>query len=166
MYTVGIVTLSDKGSRSEREDISGKTIEQLLPKERYRVISYALLPDDRQMLKAELIRLCDEEKCSFVFTTGGTGFSVRDITPEATLEVAQKNASGIAEAIRFYSLAITKRAMLSRGVSVIRGNTIIINLPGSPKAVKESLGFIIGTIEHGSDILTGSAVECGNEGAK
>ena len=160
MYKVGIITLSDKGYAGEREDKSGSEIEAALPKEKYSVAEKLLLPDDEEKLKSELIRLADTVKCDLILTTGGTGFSKRDITPEATLAVADRNAPGIAEGIRAYSMGITKRAMLSRGVSVIRGETLIINLPGSPKAVKESLGFIGDTIEHGLDILTGKDGEC------
>ena len=159
-YRVAIITLSDKGSKGEREDKSGSAIEAALPKERYRVVEKILLPDDEEKLKSELIRLADIVSCDLILTTGGTGFSKRDITPEATLAAADRNAPGIAEGIRTYSMSITKRAMLSRGVSVIRGETLIINLPGSPKAVKESLEFIGDTIEHGLDILTGKDGEC------
>lgn len=161
MYSVGIVTLSDKGFNGTRKDLSGPEIARLLPKDKYKVVSYKILPDDRKMLSDELIRLCDSEKCSLILTTGGTGFSGRDITPEATLDVAQKNAPGIAEGLRSYSMQFTKRAMLSRGVSVIRNKTLIINLPGSVKAVSESMEFLVGNIEHGLDILLGYDNECG-----
>ena len=100
---------------------------------------------------------------SLVLTSGGTGFSMRDRTPEATMEIAERNAPGIAEAIRYRSMEVTDRAMLGRGVSVIRKKTLIVNLPGSPRAVRESLGFILGALEHGLNILRGSAFECGNE---
>lgn len=160
MYTVGIVTLSDKGAAGEREDISGKTIREMLPEEAFKVVSYTLLPDDRAALERELIRLCDEERLNLVLTTGGTGFSVRDVTPEATLSVADRNVPGIAEGMRMFSMGITKRAMLSRAVSVLRKGTLIINLPGSPKAVKEMLEFLLDTIPHGLDILSGEALEC------
>ena len=135
LYSVGIITLSDKGSEGIREDMSGPKIKELLPKDKYEVVSYKLLPDDEQMLKSELTRLCDEVKCNLVLTTGGTGFSKRDITPEVTFSVAEKNAPGIAEGLRAYSMQFTKRAILSRGASVIRNRTLIINLPGSVKAV-------------------------------
>ena len=160
MYTVGIVTLSDKGFRGEREDISGKKIMELLPEDRYQVNSYKILPDEKEQIEKELIRLSDECACNLIITTGGTGFSMRDVTPEATLAVADRNAPGIAEAIRAYSMAITKRAMLSRAVSVIRGRTLIVNLPGSPKAVEESLEYILDSLEHGMDILLGRDGEC------
>lgn len=163
MYSVGIITLSDKGSEGLREDLSGPKIAELLPKDKYKVISYKLLPDDEKMLRQELIRLCDEEECALVLTTGGTGLSKRDITPEATLGVAQKNVPGISEGLRAYSMQFTKRAILSRGISVIRNKTLIINLPGSIKAVSESMEFLIGNIEHGLDILLGYDNECGRE---
>ena len=115
------------------------------------------------MLKSELTRLCDEVKCNLVLTTGGTGFSKRDITPEVTFSVAEKNAPGIAEGLRAYSMQFTKRAILSRGASVIRNRTLIINLPGSVKAVSESMEFLIGNIEHGLDILLGYDSECGGK---
>jgi len=162
MYRVGIITSSDKGAAGEREDLSGPAIRELLPAERYQVVAYQVVPDDKEILKEVLIRFCDEEKCHLVLTTGGTGFSQRDVTPEATTEVAGRMVPGIGEAIRAYSLSITKRAMLSRAVSGIRGNTLIINLPGSPKAVKESLAYILDTLPHGLDILSGEAGECGN----
>ena len=122
-YRVGIVTLSDKGSRGEREDLSGPKIQELLPDDRYEVVSYRILPDEQALIERELCRLADEEHCALVLTTGGTGFSMRDVTPEATLAVADRVAPGIAEAIRAYSLTITPRAMLSRAASAIRKHT-------------------------------------------
>lgn len=161
MYRAGIVTLSDKGAAGEREDESGAVIRGILESNGYEVISYRMLPDEKEDLKEELKRLCDVENCQLVLTTGGTGFSKRDVTPEATMEVSERNAPGIAEAVRAYSMTVTKRAMLSRGVSMIRGNTLIVNLPGSPKAVRESLEYLLDTLPHGLDILSGSAGECG-----
>lgn len=160
MYKVGIVTLSDKGSQGARTDISGQRIRELLPEDKYQVVSYALLPDEQEQIEEELIRLADSCACDLVLTTGGTGFSPRDVTPEATLKVADRNAPGIAEAIRAYSMTITKRAMLSRAASAIRGRTLIVNLPGSPKAVEESLTCILDTLEHGLDILSGCGGDC------
>lgn len=159
-YKVGIVTLSDKGSRGEREDLSGPKIQELLPDDQYEVVSYRILPDDQPAIEKELCRLVDEEDCALVLTTGGTGFSVRDVTPEATLAVADRVAPGIAEAIRAYSLTITPRAMLSRAASAIRKQTLIVNLPGSPKAVEESLAYILSSLGHGLDILLGEDGEC------
>ena len=163
MFRVGIVTLSDKGARGEREDLSGSKIRELLPEELYTVCSYKVLPDEKEQIEAELIRLSDEVGCELILTTGGTGFSERDVTPEATLAVAERNVPGIAEAIRAYSMTITKRAMLGRGISVIRGKTLIVNLPGSKKAVEESLTYILDTLEHGLNILLGLDGECGRQ---
>ena len=160
MYRAGIITSSDKGSAGEREDVSGAVIKELLEAAGFSVVSYKILSDEEKELKAELKRLSDEVKCDLVLTTGGTGFSPRDVTPEATLSVADRNAPGIAEAIRAYSMTVTKRAMLSRGASVIRKSTLIVNLPGSPKAVRESLEFILDTLFHGLDILSGQGGEC------
>ena len=159
-YKVGIVTLSDKGSRGEREDLSGPKIQELLPDDRYEVVSYRILPDDQPAIEKELCRQADEEHCALVLTTGGTGFSVRDVTPEATLAVADRVVPGIAEAIRAYSLTITPRAMLSRAASAIRKQTLIVNLPGSPKAVRECLEYAIGALTHGIDILKGNTGNC------
>jgi len=159
-YKVGIITLSDKGSRGEREDKSGPAIREMLPTDIYEVVEAIVIPDDFELIKSELIRLSDRVGCELILTTGGTGFSQRDVTPEATLAVATKNAPGIAEAMRAYSLSITKRAMLSRAASVIRNRTLIVNMPGSPKAVKESLEFILDSLKHGLDILCGNDGEC------
>ena len=160
MYQVGIVTLSDKGAKGERQDLSGPKIQELLPKDKYEVISYTMLPDDREKIRRELIRLSDEVKCDLILTTGGTGFSERDVIPEATEEVIERKVPGIPEAIRAYSMTITKRAMLSRATAGIRGKTLIINLPGSPKAVRESLEYIIDALAHGLEILSGEARDC------
>lgn len=160
MYRAGIVTLSDKGAAGEREDKSGAVIKEILESAGYEVVAQSLLPDEGEALKAELIRLSDQVQCDLVLTTGGTGFSRRDVTPEATMAVAERNAPGIAEGIRAYSMTVTKRAMLSRGVSVIRGGTLIVNLPGSPKAARESLEYVLDTLPHGLDILSGRGGEC------
>ena len=130
MYTAAIVTLSDKGYAGEREDRSGQRLKELLTEHSYQVVSYRLLPDDAKLLQEELVRLADEVGCSLVLTTGGTGFSLRDTTPEATMAIAHRNAPGIAEGLRAYSLQFTPRAILSRGVSVIRNQTLIINQIG------------------------------------
>ncbi|MDY3918839.1 MAG: molybdopterin-binding protein [Candidatus Limivivens sp.] len=160
-YRTAVVTMSDKGASGQREDLSGPLIRELVEKESYLVTEQILIPDDRETIEKTLRELCDKKGVNLILTTGGTGFSVRDVTPEATMAVAERNAPGIAEAIRSYSLTITGRAMLSRGVSVIRGKTLIINLPGSPKAVRESLEYILPALGHGLDILTGAASECG-----
>ncbi|MFD3155796.1 molybdenum cofactor biosynthesis protein B [Haloimpatiens sp. FM7330] len=160
MFKVGIITASDKGYAHERVDESGKVIKEIVEKNGYSVAKYLVLPDDEAMLSKEMIYMSDEMKVNLILTTGGTGFSERDVTPEATLKVVDKLAPGIVEAIRHYSLSITKRAMLSRAVSGIRNKTLIINLPGSPKAVRESLEYIIDTLQHGLEILQGIASEC------
>lgn len=154
-----VVTLSDKGFRGERADESGPLAAKLLAQAGYEVAEELLLPDEEGVIRRELIRLADARQCHLVLTTGGTGFSPRDVTPEATLAVASRNAPGIAEAIRAYSLSITPRAMLSRGASVIRNGTLIVNLPGSPKAVREALEYLLPTLAHGVDILRGKANE-------
>lgn len=160
MFKVGILTISDKASNNERVDESGKVIKEIVKDVGYDVNYYNIIPDEIEDIKAELIKCSDELKCDLLLTTGGTGFSKRDVTPEATLQVMTRNAFGISEAIRAYSMAITKRAMLSRAVSVIRNDTLIINLPGSPKAVKESLEYIINELDHGLKILKGLDSEC------
>ena len=132
----------------------------MLNKAGYRVIETQLLPDERVGLERQMKRLADQRQVSLILTTGGTGFSPRDITPEATIAVCDRMARGIAEAIRGYSMTITKRAMLSRAESGIRKGTLIVNLPGSPKAVKESLEFILPELAHGLGILRGSEGEC------
>lgn len=160
MFRAGIITLSDKASRGERVDESGPAIQAMLSKDKYEIAELIVIPDDQETIERELIRLSDEVHVDVIFTTGGTGFSKRDVTPEATLQVATRNAPGIAEAIRALSMQYTKRAMLSRSASVIRNDTLIVNLPGSPKAVRESLEFVLDSIEHGIEILKGDASEC------
>ena len=160
MFRVAIVTLSDKGAAGQRTDERGAVLRGIAEQNGYEVVSYTLLPDEREQISAELRRLCDENVAELVLTTGGTGFSPRDCTPEATLDVAERLAPGIAEAMRYSSLNITKRAMLSRAVAVIRGGTLIVNLPGSPKAVRENLEYVIPALGHGLEILTGRAGEC------
>lgn len=164
-YRVGIITSSDKGSRGERDDLSGAAIREFVSARGYEVTSYALLSDDRPLLEAEMKRLADGGLADLILTTGGTGFSPRDITPEATLAVAGRLVPGIAEAMRQASLAITPHAMLSRAVSVIRGSSLIINLPGSPKAVKEALSAVSGALRHGLDVLTGPPTDCAGQPA-
>ena len=160
MFTVGIITSSDKGYRGEREDKSGQVIEEIVSQNGFKVIKKVVLPDEKDLLEKEMINMCDNLNVNLLLTTGGTGFSKRDITPEATKSVIEREALGIVEAIRFYSLQITKRAMLSRATSGIRQNTLIINLPGSPKACKEALDFVLDDLKHGIDILLGEAKEC------
>lgn len=160
MYRVAIITLSDSGYAGTRADQSGRVIEELVTKEGYAVASKTLLPDDQFMLQEFLIDLCDNDKADLILTTGGTGFSQRDTTPEATLAVVERVAPGIGEAMRYYSLQITPRAMLSRATAGIRKGTLIVNLPGSPKAVKECLEYILPSLTHGIEILKGDTGNC------
>ena len=155
-----ILTASDSGYAGEREDVSGPTIQKILEENGYQVIHTILLPDDREMLAQEMSRIADEGVAELLVTTGGTGFSPRDCMPEATMDITERAVPGIPEAIRAYSMTITPRAMLSRAAAGIRKHTLIINLPGSPKAVKESLEYILPSLEHGLEILTGTASNC------
>ncbi len=161
MFKLGIITASDKGSKGEREDKSGLVIRQIVEEKGYSVEKYIVLPDDLDTLSNEMIHMSDNLKLDLILTTGGTGFSKRDVTPEATLEVIDKLVPGIPEAMRSFSLNITRRAMLSRATSGIRRDTtLIINLPGSPKAVEETLSYIIESVHHGLEIMTGADSEC------
>lgn len=159
-FTAAVITLSDKGAAGEREDKSGPLIGEILAGRGYEVIERLLLPDGQKALECQLRRLADQRQVNIIFTTGGTGFSERDVTPEATIAVCDRMANGIAEAIRHYSLGITGRAMLSRAVSGIRKKTLIVNLPGSPKAVRESLEYVLPHLDHGLGILRGTEGEC------
>lgn len=160
MFKVGIITASDKGSVGAREDKSGEIITEIIENRGYIVSSKIIVPDEKETIYNGIINMVDNLQVDLVLTTGGTGFSERDITPEATIKACDRMANGIAEAIRYYSLSITPRAMLSRGVSGIRNKTLIINLPGSPKAVKEALDYILDSVHHGLEILTGKDSEC------
>ena len=155
-----ILTASDSGYAGEREDLSGPAIREILEAGGYQVVHTALLPDDREKLAAEMARIADEQVAELLLTTGGTGFSPRDCMPEATMDIAERMVPGIPEAMRAYSMTITPRAMLSRAAACIRKGTLIINLPGSPKAVRESLEYILPSLGHGLDILTGEAANC------
>lgn len=160
MIQVGILTASDKGSRGEREDLSGQAIKTMVEEIGWEVKIIEIVPDEKSIIEEKLIYFSDELKIDVIFTTGGTGFSPRDVTPEATLAVVERVTPGIPEAMRWESLKITPRAMLSRAAAGIRGKTIIINLPGSPKGVKECLGVVLPSLEHGIEILQGTASEC------
>ena len=163
-YTVGIITLSDKGAAGKREDKSGPAIREMIENDgRFEIKEQQLLSDDRAALEEALVRLCDKSQLNLILTTGGTGLSPRDNAPEATLAVADRQVPGIAEYMRAKSFEITPKAMLSRGVAAMRGHSLIINLPGSPKAVRENLGFILPTLGHGLDIMLGLDGECGSD---
>ena len=161
MIKVGILTISDKGSRGEREDLSGKVIEEVIRKINGEVKYYQIIPDEKNIIQEELIKAVDKLHLDLILTTGGTGLAKRDVTPEATLEVIEKEVSGISEIIRSESFKKTDRAILSRGVAGIRKESLIINLPGSPKGVRESLEIVLEALPHGIEILKGQATECG-----
>ncbi|MBQ1549841.1 MAG: MogA/MoaB family molybdenum cofactor biosynthesis protein [Clostridia bacterium] len=160
MFKAAILTASDKGSRGERVDLSGPAIQEMIEPEGYTVTEYKIVPDDQETLESEMKRIADEGIADIIFTTGGTGFSMRDVTPEATIAVSDRLVPGIPEAMRAYSMTITNKAMLSRAAAGIRKQTLIVNMPGSPKAVKESLEFILPPLRHGLEILLGEASEC------
>lgn len=151
----GILTASDKGSRGERADTSGAAIRELLAGIGGEVARYEVVPDDRGRIAATLRAWCDAGELDLVLTTGGTGLAARDVTPEATLDVAERLVPGIAEAMRAEGMRHTPMAMLSRGVAVVRGRTLIVNLPGSEKGVRESLGAVIGVLAHAVELLRG-----------
>lgn len=158
--TFGVVCVSDRCSKGLCEDKSGQLIKELVSP-LGGTAEYILVPDEKELIEEALKRLCDETGVDVVFTTGGTGFAPRDITPEATKAVIEREAPGIAEAIRVKSLEITPKAMLSRAVSGIRKKTLIINLPGSPKAVKEALEFVLPVLPHATEVLSGDTLNCG-----
>ena len=162
MYRVAVVTASDKGARGERIDQSAGVIKDMLAGINFDVVAYKIIPDDLDTISQTLIDLADHGGVELVLTTGGTGFSPRDNTPEATLAVVERTVPGIPEAMRLESLKKTSRAMLSRAVAGIRHKTLIINMPGSPKAVRECLEVIMPVLPHALEILTGRGGECGN----
>ena len=159
MFKIGIITASDKGSRGEREDASGRLIATML-QELGQILSYKVVADDADLISREMIVMADQLGVDLILTTGGTGLGPRDVTPEATLAVVDRQVPGIAEAMRATSLQITSRAMLSRAVAGMRNKTLIINLPGSPKGVQECLEVILPALEHGLAIMKGEASEC------
>ena len=152
-YTAAVITVSDKGARGERVDTSGPAVRAMLEEAGFEVVYTSIIPDEKEQIQAELIRCADERKIALVMTTGGTGFSQRDVTPEATLAVIERETRGIPEAMRYYSLQITPRGCLSRSAAGIRGRTLIVNLPGSEKAARENLAAVIGPIGHGMEML-------------
>ncbi|MBN1368537.1 MAG: molybdopterin adenylyltransferase [Dehalococcoidales bacterium] len=160
VFTVGILTLSDKGSRGERVDVSGPTIKEIVTATLdCQVVKYEIIPDDLEIITNKLAGWCDEGGVDVILTTGGTGLSARDVTPEATLSVIEKEVPGIPEAVRAGTLSKAPTAMLSRAVAGIRKKTLIINMPGSPKAVKECLEIIVPALPHAVDILKGTFTE-------
>lgn len=159
-WQAAVITLSDKGAAGERKDESGPAVAKRLREAGYAVVEELLLPDDAAALRLQLARLCDQRRLDLILTTGGTGCSVRDTTPEATLAMADRNVPGIAEAMRAASMKITPHAMISRAASVIRGKTLIINLPGSPKACMENMDVFMDTIPHAMGLLRNEVHDC------
>lgn len=155
-----VITVSDRCSRGECEDKSGVLLCDIL-KEHGKLVRYETVPDEKDIISSLLTEICNKTDTDVIFTTGGTGFAPRDITPEATKAVIEKEVPGISEAIRYESLKITPKAMLSRAVSGIRGKTLIINLPGSPKAVKESVEVVLPVLPHAIETLSGNTLSCG-----
>jgi len=161
MITVGILTMSDKGSRGEREDLSGKEIEKVIKELPAEVRAYEIIPDEANIIKSKIKEFVDKKKLDLILTTGGTGVSPRDVTPEATREVIEKELPGMSEAMRAESLKKTPNAMISRAVCGIRKRSLIINLPGSPKAVRENLAVLLPALSHAIEKIKGSQEECG-----
>lgn len=155
-----IITSSDTGYAGKREDLSGPAIRELIEPAGYQVVYQKIWPDDQAVLERELSRICDEGEADLILTTGGTGFSPRDVMPEATLAVSERAVPGIPEAMRAYSLQFTGRAMLSRAAAGIRKKTLIVNMPGSPKAVRECLEYILPQLQHGLEILLEQTGDC------
>ena len=163
-YTAAVITISDKGSRGERVDTSGPALCTILKEAGWQVDYTAIIPDELEQIKAELIKCADEKAINLVLTTGGTGFSPRDVTPEATLAVVERETRGIPEAMRAESMKVTPRGCLSRAAAGIRGRTLIVNLPGSEKAAKENLLAVLDSVEHGIDMLLSSgSADCAQD---
>jgi len=153
MYRVAVLTISDRCSKGEREDESGRIVQDLAKKLPADIVKYEIIPDESADIKKKLIEYADDLKVDLILTNGGTGFTSRDFTPEATKEIIQRDVPGISEAMRFFGLQSTKRAMLSRGISGLRGKTLIINLPGSTRGARESLEGILEELPHGLDMV-------------
>lgn len=160
MYYAAVLTVSDRSARGERPDTAGPLAAELLEAAGYCVVKTAVVPDDQPKIEAALREMADAGDVQLLVTTGGTGFSPRDVTPEATLAVCQRMVPGIPEAMRYASLKITPRAMLSRAQAGIRGGTLIVNLPGSPKAVRENLETVLPALDHGLEMLSGGPSDC------
>ncbi len=163
MYTAAVITVSDKGFAGERVDTGGPLVCELLKAAGYEVAYTALVPDDIPQIAEQLKKCADELDIALAVTTGGTGFSPRDVTPEATIQVCERLAPGIPEAMRWESMKITNRAMLSRAQAGIRGGTLIVNLPGSPKAIKENLEAVLPSLDHGLEMLRGPKRDCAED---
>ena len=160
MYSASVITVSDKCFEEKREDLAGPVVRTMLENAGYKVEHIAAVPDEQDMIEQELIKCVDEFDIALIVTTGGTGFSGRDVTPEATLAVCKRMTPGIPEAMRAESLKITNRAILARQQAGIRGESLIINLPGSPKAASENLAAVLPALEHGLEMLRGEKHDC------
>ena len=161
MFTAGILTISDKGAVGERQDKSGDVIREILSGMGIHIVNYDIIPDEKELIVEKLVKWADEDALDVLITTGGTGLTPRDVTPEATLDVVDRIVPGFAEAMRVESLKKTPMAMLSRAVVGTRGKCLIINLPGSPRAVRECLEVILPVLPHAVETLKGQAGECG-----
>ena len=160
MYRAGILTVSDRGARGEREDVSGKVIAEMLAGISIEVAAYDIVPDEEDRIAAKILEFVDVRNLDLVITTGGTGVSPRDVTPEATRRIMDREIPGMAEAMRQESAHKTPHAMLSRAVAAIRKKSLIINLPGSPKGVRENFQAILPALEHALEKIKGSEREC------
>jgi molybdenum cofactor synthesis domain-containing protein len=163
MFKVAILTISDRGSKGEREDSSGPLIREMVKNLPAEVIHYEIIPDEKEQIIEALKRSADQLKADLILTTGGTGLSPRDVTPDATRRVIEKELPGFSEAMRAESLKKTPHAMISRAISGIRGSSLIVNLPGSPKSVKENLSVILPALPHALSKLMGDLSECGEK---
>ena len=160
MYRAAVLTVSDRSFRGERPDAGGPLVVELLEKAGYQVVQTAIVPDEQAQIEAALCQVADAHIAELLVTTGGTGFAPRDVTPEATLAVCDRLTPGVPEAMRYASMQVTNRAMLSRAQAGIRKGTLIINLPGSPKAAKENLEAVLPAVSHGLEMLAGKPADC------
>lgn len=166
MFKAAVVTVSDRSARGERPDASGPVVTAMLEQAGYQVLCTRLVPDEQSQIEAVLCQLSDQLGAELVVTTGGTGFAPRDVTPEATIAVCQRMTPGIPEAMRYASMRVTPRAMLSRAQAGIRGGTLIVNLPGSPKAARENLEAVLPALAHGLEMLSGAPADCAAQPAR
>ena len=162
MFKAAVITVSDRSFRGERPDTSGPLVVELLQTAGYDVRTTLVVPDEQVRIEAALRSYCDEQPVDLIITTGGTGFSPRDMTPEATIAVCDRLTPGIPEAMRYASMQVTNRAMLSRAQAGIRKGTLIVNLPGSPKAARENLEAVLPALVHGLEMLSGRPADCAN----
>lgn len=160
---VGIITASDRGAKGQREDLSGQAIRRIMEEQGHTIASYRMVADEQDQLAGAMANMADLLKVDVILTTGGTGLGPRDVTPEATLQVATRRVPGIPEAMRLESLKKTNRAMLSRAEAAVRGKTLIVNLPGSVRAVEECLAVVLPVLEHAAQTLRGAQLDCGND---